>query len=64
MRRLSIYIQQQCAMNKSFSVNINSYAPIQAFAKEGAQVTATDINGEKLKELDGIPGDSQYWLDI
>uniref|UniRef100_A0A3B3CVI6 Dehydrogenase/reductase SDR family member 6 n=1 Tax=Oryzias melastigma TaxID=30732 RepID=A0A3B3CVI6_ORYME len=22
-----------------------------AFAKEGAQVTATDINGEKLKEL-------------
>uniref|UniRef100_A0A673NFE3 Dehydrogenase/reductase SDR family member 6 n=1 Tax=Sinocyclocheilus rhinocerous TaxID=307959 RepID=A0A673NFE3_9TELE len=25
-----------------------------AFAKEGAQVTATDINGEKLKELDGI----------
>ncbi|TRY82931.1 hypothetical protein DNTS_027925 [Danionella cerebrum] len=29
-----------------------------AFAKEGAQVTATDINGEKLKELDGIPGNS------
>ncbi|XP_051559578.1 dehydrogenase/reductase SDR family member 6 [Myxocyprinus asiaticus] len=26
-----------------------------AFAKEGAQVTATDINWEKLKELDGIP---------
>uniref|UniRef100_A0A671KFJ9 Dehydrogenase/reductase SDR family member 6 n=1 Tax=Sinocyclocheilus anshuiensis TaxID=1608454 RepID=A0A671KFJ9_9TELE len=25
-----------------------------AFAKEGAQVTATDINGEKFKELDGI----------
>uniref|UniRef100_A0A672QL94 Dehydrogenase/reductase SDR family member 6 n=1 Tax=Sinocyclocheilus grahami TaxID=75366 RepID=A0A672QL94_SINGR len=25
-----------------------------AFAKKGAQVTATDINGEKLKELDGI----------
>uniref|UniRef100_A0A3B4WMC6 Dehydrogenase/reductase SDR family member 6 n=1 Tax=Seriola lalandi dorsalis TaxID=1841481 RepID=A0A3B4WMC6_SERLL len=27
-----------------------------AFAKEGAQVTATDINGEKLRELDGTPG--------
>ncbi|XP_023274227.1 3-hydroxybutyrate dehydrogenase type 2 [Seriola lalandi dorsalis] len=26
-----------------------------AFAKEGAQVTATDINGEKLRELDGTP---------
>lgn len=29
---------------------------VQAFAKEGAQVTATDINGEKLKELEGIEG--------
>lgn len=29
---------------------------LQAFAKEGAQVTATDINPEKLKELDAIPG--------
>uniref|UniRef100_A0A3B3IE98 Dehydrogenase/reductase SDR family member 6 n=1 Tax=Oryzias latipes TaxID=8090 RepID=A0A3B3IE98_ORYLA len=25
-----------------------------AFANEGAQVTATDINGEKLKKLEGI----------
>lgn len=39
---------------------MNCCAHIQAFAKEGAQVTATDINGEKLKELDSIPGDSQY----
>lgn len=28
----------------------------QAFAKEGAQVIATDINEEKLKELNGVPG--------
>lgn len=32
----------------------------QAFAKEGAQVTATDINGEKLKELDGVPGTAPF----
>lgn len=32
---------------------------LQAFAKEGARVTATDINGEKLKELDGVQGKSQ-----
>lgn len=29
---------------------------LQAFAKEGAQVTATDINREKLQELDSIQG--------
>lgn len=29
---------------------------LQAFAKQGARVTATDINGEKLKELDGVHG--------
>lgn len=34
----------------------------QAFAKEGAQVTATDINGEKLKELDGIQGKMESGL--
>lgn len=28
----------------------------EAFAKEGADVFATDINGEKLKELDGVQG--------
>lgn len=32
---------------------------LQAFAKEGAQVTATDINGEKLKELDGVQGETR-----
>uniref|UniRef100_A0A673NAZ3 Dehydrogenase/reductase SDR family member 6 n=1 Tax=Sinocyclocheilus rhinocerous TaxID=307959 RepID=A0A673NAZ3_9TELE len=35
-----------------------------AFAKEGAQVTATDINGEKLKELDGIPGIKTKVVDV
>lgn len=28
----------------------------QKFAEEGATVLATDINEEKLKELDGVPG--------
>uniref|UniRef100_A0A4W6C136 Dehydrogenase/reductase SDR family member 6 n=1 Tax=Lates calcarifer TaxID=8187 RepID=A0A4W6C136_LATCA len=35
-----------------------------AFVKEGAQVTATDINGEKLKELDGIPGIKTKVVDV
>ncbi|KAG7241244.1 hypothetical protein INR49_025762, partial [Caranx melampygus] len=35
-----------------------------AFAKEGAQVTATDINGEKLKELDGVPGIRTKVVDV
>ncbi|KAI4905856.1 hypothetical protein NFI96_021767, partial [Prochilodus magdalenae] len=35
-----------------------------AFAKEGALVTATDINGEKLKELDGTPGIKTKVLDV
>ncbi|XP_076584240.1 dehydrogenase/reductase SDR family member 6 [Chaetodon auriga] len=35
-----------------------------AFAKEGAQVTATDINGEKLKELDGIQGIKTKVVDV
>ncbi|XP_041838617.1 3-hydroxybutyrate dehydrogenase type 2 isoform X1 [Melanotaenia boesemani] len=35
-----------------------------AFAKEGAQVTATDINGEKLKELDGIEGIRTKVVDV
>ncbi|KAI3353166.1 hypothetical protein L3Q82_019724, partial [Scortum barcoo] len=35
-----------------------------AFAKEGAQVTATDINGEKLKELDGVPGIKTKVVDV
>ena len=28
----------------------------EAFAKEGAEVIATDVNGDKLKELDGVAG--------
>ena len=36
------------------SLNIKCSLRLQAFAKEG--VTATDINGEKLRELDSIEG--------
>lgn len=35
-----------------------------AFAKEGAQVVATDINGDKLKELDGVPGIKTKVVDV
>ncbi|XP_068613115.1 dehydrogenase/reductase SDR family member 6-like [Brachionichthys hirsutus] len=35
-----------------------------AFAKEGAIVTATDINGEKLKELDSIDGIRTKVVDV
>ncbi|XP_008315376.1 dehydrogenase/reductase SDR family member 6 [Cynoglossus semilaevis] len=35
-----------------------------AFAKEGALVTATDVNGELLKELDGIPGIKTKVVDV
>ncbi|XP_070568039.1 dehydrogenase/reductase SDR family member 6-like isoform X1 [Ptychodera flava] len=35
-----------------------------AFAKEGAKVIATDINGEKLKELDDVPGIETKVLDV
>ncbi|KAF7687058.1 3-hydroxybutyrate dehydrogenase type 2 [Silurus meridionalis] len=35
-----------------------------AFAKEGAQVIATDVNAEKLKELDGTPGIRTRVLDV
>ncbi|XP_076871621.1 dehydrogenase/reductase SDR family member 6 isoform X2 [Brachyhypopomus gauderio] len=35
-----------------------------AFAREGAQVTATDINGDKLKDLDGIPGIKTKVVDV
>ncbi|KAG5286442.1 hypothetical protein AALO_G00014900 [Alosa alosa] len=35
-----------------------------AFAKEGAQVVATDINGEKLKELDGVSGIKTKVVDV
>ncbi|XP_062376856.1 dehydrogenase/reductase SDR family member 6 [Sardina pilchardus] len=35
-----------------------------AFAKEGAQVVATDINGDKLKELDGVSGIKTKVVDV
>ncbi|KAL2097493.1 hypothetical protein ACEWY4_006700 [Coilia grayii] len=35
-----------------------------AFAKEGAHVVATDINGEKLKELNGVPGIRTKVVDV
>ncbi|XP_063075045.1 dehydrogenase/reductase SDR family member 6 [Engraulis encrasicolus] len=35
-----------------------------AFAKEGAQVIATDINEEKLKELNGVPGIRTKVVDV
>lgn len=35
-----------------------------AFAKEGAQVIATDVNGEKLTELNGIPGIKTKVVDV
>uniref|UniRef100_A0A3P9NWH8 Dehydrogenase/reductase SDR family member 6 n=1 Tax=Poecilia reticulata TaxID=8081 RepID=A0A3P9NWH8_POERE len=35
-----------------------------AFAKEGARVTATDINGEKLKELDAFEGIKTKVVDV
>lgn len=39
-------------------------AAAMAFAKEGARVTATDINGEKLKELEGIAGIRTKVVDV
>lgn len=35
-----------------------------AFAREGAQVLATDINGDKLKELEGISGIKTKVVDV
>ncbi|XP_050392776.1 dehydrogenase/reductase SDR family member 6 [Patella vulgata] len=39
-------------------------ASAEAFAREGARVIATDINVEKLKELDSIKGIETYKLDV
>ncbi|XP_065837365.1 dehydrogenase/reductase SDR family member 6-like [Oscarella lobularis] len=39
-------------------------ATARKFAEEGATVLATDINGEKLKELDGVPGITTCLLDV
>ena len=36
----------------------------EAFAAEGAQVLATDINDEKLRELEGVSGISTRHLDV
>ncbi|XP_062838530.1 dehydrogenase/reductase SDR family member 6 [Anolis carolinensis] len=39
-------------------------AMVLAFAKEGAEVIATDINESKLRELDGHPGIRIRMLDV
>lgn len=39
-------------------------ASARAFAKAGATVIATDVNVEKLKELDGTPGITTRVLDV
>jgi len=39
-------------------------ATVEAFAREGAQVIATDLNPAKLAELDGVPGITTRVLDV
>ena len=39
-------------------------ASVEAFAAEGAQVIATDINADALKSLDGIPGVTTRLLNV
>ncbi|XP_022081863.1 3-hydroxybutyrate dehydrogenase type 2-like [Acanthaster planci] len=39
-------------------------ATTETFAREGARVIATDINYEKLKELEGVPGIEIRKLDV
>lgn len=39
-------------------------ATARAFAAEGAEVIATDVNEEKLAELDGLPGIHTRRLDV
>ena len=39
-------------------------ATARAFAAEGAQVFATDVNGNQLGELDGVPGVNTCLLDV
>jgi 2-keto-3-deoxy-L-fuconate dehydrogenase len=39
-------------------------ASAEAFAKAGATVIATDVNAEKLAELDGVPGITTRRLDV
>ena len=40
------------------------HATVLAFAKEGAKVWATDVNMEKLLELDGVVGVTISKLDV
>lgn len=39
-------------------------ASVEAFSRAGAKVIATDINAEKLKELDGLPNVTTRVLDV
>jgi len=39
-------------------------AVVQAFSAEGAEVIATDVNVEKLKELNSLPGVTTRVLDV
>ena len=39
-------------------------ATVEAFSREGATIIATDINREKLAELDGLAGTSIRLLDV
>ncbi len=39
-------------------------ATAEAFAAEGARVIATDVNEERLRELDGVPGVTTRLLDV
>ena len=39
-------------------------ASVHAFVKAGAKVIATDINAEKLKELDGVEGVTTRVLNV
>jgi len=39
-------------------------ASVEAFSRAGAKVIATDINADKLKELDGLPNVTTRVLDV
>uniref|UniRef100_A0A8C9VXX9 Dehydrogenase/reductase SDR family member 6 n=1 Tax=Scleropages formosus TaxID=113540 RepID=A0A8C9VXX9_SCLFO len=65
-------VEKQCIMGRLDGKVIVLSAAAQgigraaaiAFAREGAQVIATDINGKKLKELDGLSGIKTRVLDV
>lgn len=49
----------------SCSPRLSSYrASVEAFSRAGAKVIATDINAEKLRELDGIPNVTTRVLNV